>query len=124
MAGFFTCQQFQPEYFWKPEYQQHDNTSSKIIEVCLVAQNPGDVEPFLTSFTAGKAMAKGNDVIIQTSRGRLAVLTPNSFEQRYQTNAPDMTKGPQLAGFTIGMADEPLKPQTVQGTAILFERNS
>ena len=124
MAGFFTCQQFQPEYFWKPEYQQHENTACKIVEVCLVAKNPYEVEPFLSAFTAGAAMAKGEgeDIIIQTSRGRLAVLTPNSFEKRYQTSAPDMTNGPQLAGFTIGMSDEPLKPQTVNGAAILFER--
>jgi len=124
MAGFFTCQQFQPEYFWKSEYQQHDNSASKIVEVCLVAQNPAEVEPFLTAFTAGEAIAEDDDIIIQTSRGRLAVLTPTSFEKRYQTTAPDMTNGPQLAGFTIGMSDEPLKPQTVYGAAILFERNS
>jgi len=126
MAAFFTCQQFQPEYFWKDEYQQHENTANKIIEVCLVAQNPVEVEPFLTTFTDGEAsMARDEDIIIKTNRGRLAILTPNSFEQRYQAPAPDMSQGPQLAGFTIGIKNTtPLKPQIICGAAILFESNN
>ena len=125
MAGFFTCQQFQPEYFWKADYQHHENTASAISEVCLVAQNPDSVAPFMTAFTdCDTAVCQGENVIIATSRGRLAILTPSSFEKRYQTTAPDMANGPQLAGFTIAVAAQPPRPVSVCNTAILFEPTS
>jgi len=125
MAAFFTCQQFQPQYFWKAEYQQHKNTAHSIVEVCLVANDPASIAPFLSTFTqCDVTSTAGKDVIINTKRGRLAILTPGSFEQRYQTTAPDMSEGPQLAGFTIGVRQASLEPQSINGTAILFEEIS
>ena len=123
MAAFFTCQQFQPEYFWNSEYQQHANKAKQIIETCMVAKNPSELSGFLSAFTrCPNRQNKKQDVVIETSRGRLAVLTPSSFEERYQVTAPDMKNGPQLAGFTIGVSCQPPTPVSICGSAILFEQ--
>lgn len=122
-AAFFTCQQFQPQYFWMPEYQQHANKAQQIIETCMVAGNPVEFAEFLSGFTGcSHEQIDGEDIVIQTSRGRLAVLTPSHFEDRYKALAPEMGNGPQLAGFTIGVIGEPADPVTICSSAILFEQ--
>ncbi len=122
MAGFFTCQQFQPEYFWKAEYQRHENTASHIVEVCLVAENPVDFAPFMSAFTHCQSeLTDDGDILIATRRGRVVILTPASFKNRYRAAPPEMSDGPQLAGFTIGVKQGPLEPVSICGAAILFE---
>ena len=123
MAGFFTCQQFQPQYFWNKEYQRHDNGAPGIVEVCLVAKDPARFEPFMSAFSHCRAdTTASGDVQIPTARGRIAILTPQNFENRYQTAAPDMSQGPQLAGFTVAVKEQPSGPVSVFGAAILFEQ--
>ncbi len=121
-AGFFTCQQFQPEYFWKPEYQRHDNTARQIIEVCMVANKPAKFASFMSAFThCDITDASDSQVTIDTSRGRIVIASPPVFQQRYQTSAPDLSNGPQLAGLTIGVKAAPPPPINICGIAILFD---
>ena len=122
MAAFFTCQQFQPEFFWNNDYQRHDNTAREIIEVCLVTRDPTQLVPFMENFT-GCSISSSDQcgAILQTQRGRVAILTPAAFEKRYQATSPDVSNGAQLAGFTIGVKQGVLEPVSLFGTAILFE---
>jgi len=121
-AGFFTCQQFQPQYFWRPEYQRHDNGSNRIIEVCMVAENPAAFGKFMSAFThCDVSHSTDSQVTINTGRGRVIIVTPAVFQQRYQTPAPDLSDGPQLAGLTIGVESAAPQPVSLCGTAILFE---
>lgn len=125
MAGFFTCQQFQPEYFWNPVYQRHDNTAASIEEVCLVAQSPVILHSFFEAYSGCPAeQLEDNCITLKTNRGRIAILTPERFESRYKSAAPDVSTGAQLAGFTIGVKSEPLAPVSLFGTSILFEKTT
>lgn len=122
MAGFFSCQQFQPQYFWNADYQRHDNAATEIIEVCVVSSNPRQVAAFLSGLARCDACYTiDGDVIIETVRGRIFICSPMRFEQRYETDAPDVSGGGQLAGFTIGVRQNPPEPVSVCGAAILFE---
>ncbi len=121
-AGFFTCQQFQPEYFWMPEYQRHDNSANQIIEICMVADKPANFAKFISAFThCDVTHATDTRIEVNTARGRLVIVTPTIFQKRYQTPPPDLSNGPQLTGLTIGVQAMPSKPVSICGTAILFE---
>lgn len=122
MAAFFTCQQFQPEYFWKSEYQLHKNSARQILEVCLVADQPSDYAEFMSAYAHCEiSVSDRNKVVIETARGRILITTPKLFEQRYQTTAPNLTDGPLIAGLTIGVENNPPEAVSVCETAILFE---
>jgi hypothetical protein len=67
-------------------------------------------------------------------RGNICCLTPAKFSEAYQCVAPDLSRGPRLAGATIGVRDlktipaklnyvnehKALLPEPLFGTAIAF----
>jgi catechol 2,3-dioxygenase-like lactoylglutathione lyase family enzyme len=67
----FTCQQWRPDLFWKPEYQDHPNTANSISEVFMVADDAEPAERFL----------KGLDV--DADDARVSVMTPSGFAERF-----------------------------------------
>lgn len=101
LAAFFTCQQHAPQYFWKPEYQVHANTALTIADACLVADEPGSLDSFLTVVTGSKPSPSG----FVTGRGTLRVVKPAIFEAEYGSPSPSLAHGPRLAGFTIAVQD-------------------
>jgi len=126
LAAFFSCQQFAPQYFWKPEYQMHNNTAGKVIEVAIVAENPQKYEQFFSDFMhCSVAKSTMQEVVVQSRRGRVAVLAPDLYEQRYRSAAPDMKMGPQISGCLIGVAEQSevlQKPVCLSGLTIGFEQ--
>ena len=129
LAGFFTCHQFNPDLFWKREYQRHANTAQSISEVCLVADDPHKYGPFMAAFSHCSITGRSaQNIRIETARGAISIVTPVLFEKRYQAKAPDMDHGPQLAGFTISVSDlsKVAKPVAADafGAAILFEQST
>jgi hypothetical protein len=102
--AFFTCQQHTPEHFWKTEYQRHANRALTVLEVCMVAERPGDHAGFLSAFAGFPAatVAEGG-VTVRTARGNITCLTPRGFEMSFRRAAPDIERGPRFAGFTIGV---------------------
>src|SRR5260370_27221624 len=46
-AAFFTCQQHAPEFFWKPDYQRHANGARAVVEVVMLANDPGGLPELL-----------------------------------------------------------------------------
>ena len=134
-AGFFACQQRAPQFFWKPAYQRHVNRALTILEVALVAQEPEKYADFLAAFAqnAFDRDLSGN-VTIRTMRGNICCLKPEKFSEAYQCVAPDLSRGPRLAGATIGVRDlkaipaklnyinehKALLPEPLFGTAIAF----
>ena len=123
-AAFFTCQQFAPQYFWKPEYQTHKNTSQQIHEVTLVAQNPHDHLSFLRKFAQTEHCTINEAAVtIHTARGDITCRTPLNFEQTYGISAPTLSDGPQICGFVIAVKDidrAPNQTSRISGAAIKF----
>lgn len=105
--AFFTCQQHAPEYFWKPEYQKHANTAQTIADAVMVADRPTDYARFFERLqgTGAVAIADGN-ITVQTARGTVTVLTPDSWRARFRFVAPpNLNKGPRFAAYTISVSD-------------------
>ncbi len=144
-AAFFTCQQHAPEHFWKPDYQDHANTAHTVIEVAIAAEHPLELSEFLMGYSGrDDAVASDDALVVETARGRIAVYRPDAYRGRYGYPVPDLSNGPRLAGYTIGVASiEEAKrccdvaavdftslddgglaiaPETMNATAVVFEQ--
>lgn len=106
-AGFFACQQLAPEHFWKPDYQRHANGARTVTEVMMVAEAPSDHHAFLEGFVGVRDVrATSAGLIVETPRGRIAVMTPRAAEAMWgKAVVPADIRTPRLAGFAIGVDD-------------------
>ena len=126
LCGFFCCEQQSPEHFWQETYQRHENHARTVLEVALVAAEPERLKGFLEGFS-GVAALGGDRLRFNTRRGDIAVETPKSFEKIYQLAAPDLSQGPRLGGYTVGLNEDTNRPdllgRTLElfGTAVRFE---
>lgn len=88
-AGFFTCQQHQPQNFWDKAKQQHDNGATGIASIVLVADDPSDDHIFLDHFIGQREMrATSFGIELDTGRGLVEVLSPQAFRFRFGQPAP------------------------------------
>lgn len=78
-CGFFVCEQHEPQNFWNPAFQQHDNGVSGLSAVFLVAPEPAAQTGFLSAFSGAESFATPEaGVRLPLPRGRLEVLTPQA----------------------------------------------
>lgn len=106
-AAFFCCQQHAPQHFWKAEYQSHANGAERIIEVIMVANEPEALTGFFTKLQEPDCVVKkGTDLIVQTPRGTIRVLTPAEAQGRYEIGALDgFPETPYFLGFAVQVGD-------------------
>ena len=80
-AGFFSCQQLAPEFFWKPDYQRHANSARTVSEVVMISAAPSDHHEFFQGFTGVRDVkATSMGLTVETPRGRIRVITPRAAE--------------------------------------------
>ena len=78
-CGFFVCQQHEPQNFWNPAFQQHENGASGLSAVFLLAQEPAAQAEFLGAFSGADSFATPEAGLrLPLPRGRLEVLTPQA----------------------------------------------
>jgi len=106
-ASFFTCQQHAPEYFWKPDYQRHDNTARQVSEVVIRASTPKRFESFFAAIQDADAVTATDDAVsVSTARGLVSVLAPAVYDDRFATDAAkDAPEAPYLAAYQITVDD-------------------
>lgn len=114
-AGFFTCQQHQPQNFWNPERQVHANGVTGVAKVFLVAGDPSDYHEFLDAFINQREMrATSYGLELDTGRGLVEVLSPEAFQFRFGRPAPVKPgQGLQFAAIQFGS-----KAKLPQGKAV------
>jgi hypothetical protein len=106
-AAFFVCQQHAPEYFWKPEYQRHDNGATEVAEVVMIADDPESFREFFARLEGeDNVSAEGGALAVSTSQGRISMLTPEKFGARFPDAAiADAPETPHFAAYRIAVAD-------------------
>lgn len=104
-CGFFVCTQRRPENFWAPELQRHMNGVTGVAGVVFTAADPVAHLPFLSTFIGTDPhRAVDGWYIAETPRGRIEIMTPALFEQRFGLAAP-AGEGLHLAGVRFAVAD-------------------
>jgi catechol 2,3-dioxygenase-like lactoylglutathione lyase family enzyme len=103
-CGFFVCQQHEPQNFWNPAFQQHENRVSGLSAVFLVAQEPAAQADFLGAFSGAESFATPEAGLrLPLPRGRLEVLTPPAAEAQFggESHRPPA----HFAGFAVTAPD-------------------
>lgn len=105
--GFFTCRQWRPDLFWKPEYQRHANGAKSIAEVFVIAPDPDAATAFLSAFANAPILRTAPGICAVTStRGTLFVFTPEAFAARFPgAVSPARSSAAYFAGFALSVAE-------------------
>lgn len=100
-CAFFVCQQHEPQNFWNPVFQQHDNGASGLAATFMVAAEPLAQRDFLAGFSGAAAIATADGGLrFDLPRGRIEVLTPRAAELAF--GAVESAAGtPHFAGFAV-----------------------
>jgi hypothetical protein len=74
--AFFLCQHHSPQFFWRPEYQVHDNAARTVSAIYLASNDPELEIDFLKSLTGGAASAVAGGFQVACAGSSIFVLTP------------------------------------------------
>ncbi len=106
-AAFFTCQQHAPEFFWKPEYQRHANGARAVVEVVMLANDPGSFAEFFGKLAEPGAVTRSEGALkVALGGGALTLLDATRLAQRFPgIRLRDVLRKPHFAGYSIAVAD-------------------
>lgn len=90
-AGFFVCQQHEPQNFWNPAFQTHANGASTIEAVTFICDAPDRQAPFLQQFCGVAAETADDGLLFRLPRGTIRVV-PEAGQTRW-------------SGFTVRVKD-------------------
>ncbi|MGL4242339.1 MAG: VOC family protein [Beijerinckiaceae bacterium] len=79
---FFVCQQHNPENFWNPAYQAHDNGALGIARIVVVHPRPLDALAFLKAYAGGEPHNSAEGLDLELANGALSVWTPEAARAR------------------------------------------
>ncbi len=83
-CAFFVCQQHFPQYFWKPDYQQHANGATEIGRATLrVAGQPQRFANFVRGLTGFEPTPAPGGIEVKMAWGTVEVLTPAACTAQY-----------------------------------------
>ena len=72
--AFFACQQHNPEAFWKPEYQVHENGATGIAGVTLISEHPTQHRAFFSFLVDDASIVEETDALcVETGRGVIRI---------------------------------------------------
>jgi catechol 2,3-dioxygenase-like lactoylglutathione lyase family enzyme len=106
-AAFFVCQQHAPEYFWKPEYQQHPNGARAVAEVIMTAEAPATFAELFEGLQGPQSVSVGEGALrVATALGRITLLDRARFAARFpDLPDPERAETPRFAGYRVTVAD-------------------
>lgn len=106
-AAFFCCQQHAPQYFWKPDYQNHRNGAVVCSEVVMVAEEPRAFADFFVGLQGGSNVGtRDGQLEVTTPRGRITLVTPQTFAERFPGQAVARPlKGAVFAAYRVSTRD-------------------
>lgn len=123
-AVFFTCQQHAPQYFWKPDYQKHANGAGAVEEIVMVAAAPRALADLFSGLQGhDRVAAQADRLTVQTSRGKITVLTPAGFTARFplSTGLGDAAE-PRLAAYVLGVESLDVAGRCLEESTVPYRR--
>lgn len=123
--AFFTCKQWRPDLFWKPDYQRHANGALNIAETYVVSNDLDSAGNFFDAFSGGER-ANTTDGITRTTtaRGDLVAMTPDAFSSLFPgAVSGDEDRSAYFAGFKLRVADLDATRKCWSDNGVSFEAN-
>ncbi len=107
-AVFFTCDhQHQPQFFYKPEFQKHNNGALAVDEVIIACKDIGKARSFFDALYGVENVSENDGMINVVAGGaRLNLLPEDLFESRFPNHSPVAISGDAVfAGYRILVSD-------------------
>lgn len=106
-AGFFVCQQHNPQAFWNPAFQAHANTVTGIASAVMISDTPREEARFLAAFCGADATcAVAGGEVMDTGRGLIEAITAAELARRYGEEAlPARHAPPTFAAVRFKVGD-------------------
>lgn len=99
-AGFFVCQQHEPQNFWNPAFQAHPNGATGVGAVLMVAENPAAHAEFLSAFCAERELVSNSaGIAVPLPRGRIEVMT--GAAAGWVLGGPIVEEPARFVGFSV-----------------------
>lgn len=118
--AFFVCQQHAPQYFWKPEYQGHENGAQGLAAVYIAAEDPASHVDFLTKLMDGKPEAVDGGYRVFSGGHDLLVMTPEHIRAALPGCGLEDGSSPSLAGVALRSSLEEPRVVSAQDACGLF----
>ncbi|MBX3651791.1 MAG: VOC family protein [Burkholderiales bacterium] len=96
------CQQHTPELLWQPRWTTHANHARGLAAVILCVENPQEAAQRYARYTGLLAQVSGSQWRIDTQRGALLFVTPETLQRRLDMAAPSL---PWIAGYVLSSDD-------------------
>lgn len=110
-VGFFACQNRAQRYFWKPDYQRHENGATGIAAVYLVSPEPERDAGFVSRLFGGEVTAAHVGFRVACGPHAVLVLTPDAVAAIDPASPAAKTETPLLAGLRLTAREpRPLTP--------------
>jgi hypothetical protein len=120
-ATFFCCQQrHPPELFWKPAYQRHANTARRLVEVVMVAPDPGTAAAHVGRVLDAPPAAVEGGFAVGAASDRITVLAPAALAARYPELASADAATPRFVAYRVTVADLDVARGVLDGNAIPY----
>lgn len=101
--GVFACQHYTPEYYEQPQYLNHSNGASKVLDVWVVGEAAQGLADFIGAVSGATGVKEDTDrTVFQTRTAAIVLAHPRAFETAFGVSPPHLGDGPHLAGFTVG----------------------
>ncbi|ODT45551.1 MAG: hypothetical protein ABS59_16865 [Methylobacterium sp. SCN 67-24] len=122
-CGFFVCQQHEPQNFWNPAFQQHENGASRLAATFMVAAEPLAQRDFLSAFSGAAAIETADGGLrLDLARGRIEVLTPGAADTRLADDGANRAE-PRFAGFAVTVPDLALVEASLGRQGVGYRRS-
>lgn len=119
----FVCQQHAPEFFWKPDFQRHENGTIAVAEVVLVAEQPPALGELFAKLegAANVAVAGGKCLAVTTARGVISVLDRATFARRFPA-APAIAANasPKFAAYRVAVESRDRVAAVLRDNGVAF----
>jgi hypothetical protein len=96
------CQQHTPELLWQPRWTTHANHARGLVSVILCVEDPQEAAQRYARYTGLLAQVSGSQWRIDTQRGALLFVTPETLQRKLGMTAPSL---PWIAGYVLSSDD-------------------
>ena len=122
--AFFYCQQHAPQYFWKAEYQRHDNGARSIAEIVMEAPEPAGLRDFFVRIQEEDSVREiDGGLLVVTPRGRIAVLSPRAVTRRFRGVPVGAGAGSaRFVGYSVSVSDLARTAELLRSNDVAFDQ--
>lgn len=105
--AFFVCENRAPEYFWKPEFQAHENGAEVISAVYIASPEPARDAAFVAKMFDGEVTAIDDGHAVACGPGQeVRVVTPEAALKRDPSLLFEKSNSPVFVGIAINCSEK------------------